>query len=76
MSTIQESKLRTVLKSALYILTHETLLFFVSWLVTGDAVQSVTIMVVGSFAEMVYYYAYERLWTKIKISVDKKKAAK
>ena len=72
----KESKARTAIKSALYILIHETLLFLIAWIVTGNPTQSLAIMAIASIAELVYYYFYERMWSRVVLYVDKKKASR
>ena len=69
------SKFRSAIKGIIYIVTHESLLFFASWLVTGSPTQSVTITVIAASAEAIYYYFYERLWIKIDFEKRKKTSA-
>lgn len=64
----EDSRLRAVLKSASYIVSHETMLFFIAWVFTGDAFKAVTITLFGSLAEFAMYYLHERAWSKIKVS--------
>lgn len=67
MTKPDESRLRAILKSTSYIVSHEIVLFFIAWLLTGDPVKAVTITLIGSLAEFVLYYFHERLWSKIKV---------
>lgn len=73
MTKPDESKLRAILKSASYIVSHEIVLFFIAWLLTGDPVKAVTITLIGSLAEFVLYYFHERLWSKIKVGKEASK---
>ena len=66
------SKFRSAIKGIIYIVTHESLLFFVSWLVTGNPTQSITITIVAASAEAIYYYFYERLWVKMDSETKRK----
>lgn len=73
MTKPDESRLRAILKSASYIVSHEIVLFFIAWLLTGDPVKAVTITLIGSLAEFVLYYFHERLWSKIKVGKEASK---
>jgi uncharacterized membrane protein len=73
MTKPDESRLRAILKSASYIVSHEIVLFFIAWLLTGDPVKAVTITLIGSLAEFVLYYFHERLWSKIKVGKETSK---
>jgi uncharacterized membrane protein len=73
MTKPDESRLRAILKSASYIVSHEIVLFFIAWLLTGDPVKAVTITLIGSLAEIVLYYFHERLWSKIKVGKETSK---
>ncbi len=64
----EDSKLRAVLKSTSYIISHETMLFFIAWIFTGDPLKAVSITLVGSLAEFAMYYFHERAWAKIKVT--------
>lgn len=70
MTKPDETRLRAILKSASYIVSHEIVLFFIAWLLTGDPVKAVTITLIGSLAEFVLYYFHERLWSKIKVGKE------
>jgi uncharacterized membrane protein len=73
MTKPDETRLRAILKSTSYIVSHEIVLFFIAWLLTGDAVKAVTITLIGSLAEFVLYYFHERLWSKIKVGKETSK---
>ena len=73
MTKPDETRLRAILKSASYIVSHEIVLFFIAWLLTGDPVKAVTITLIGSLAEFVLYYFHERLWSKIKVGKEASK---
>ncbi len=67
MTKPDETRLRAILKSTSYIISHEIVLFFIAWALTGDAIKAVTITLFGSLAEFVLYYFHERLWSKIRV---------
>jgi uncharacterized membrane protein len=68
MTKTENSRLRSALKGASYIIFHETLFFLIAWVVVGDPYKAVTITLVGSLAEFVLYYFHERVWAKIKVT--------
>jgi uncharacterized membrane protein len=67
MTKTENSRLRSALKGASYIIFHETLFFFIAWVIVGDAYKAVTITLIGSLAEFVLYYFHERVWSKIRV---------
>lgn len=63
----KDSKLRSALKSASYIVIHEIGLLIVTYLFTKDLAMSAGIVLVSTLLEGIYYYVHERVWTKIEI---------
>lgn len=68
-----DTKTRSALKSFSYIVTHELIFFFITWMFTGNLLISAGIVLTGSIMEMIYYYIHERIWTKIDIKKRNKK---
>lgn len=69
---LKESKTRSIIKSATYVVTHEILFFLIALFWTGNVSTALSIALTGSIIELGYHYLHERIWTKIKVERKKK----
>jgi uncharacterized membrane protein len=63
----KETRLRSLLKSASYIVIHEVSLLMVALFFTKDLALSAGIVLTATLVEATFYYFHERVWSKIKI---------
>lgn len=63
---MQETQLRTVVRSISYRLTALVFTIFWTWLLTGDFVKSAAYSTALHFLLTIDYYIHERIWLKIR----------
>jgi len=61
-----ESQKRTLVKTCIYRGFTTTALFVISWMYTGNFVDTSIITILFNIVATVFYYAHERLWLKSK----------
>jgi uncharacterized membrane protein len=65
---MEESKKRSVLKTISYRAILTVVLAVITYLYTGNLVQTSGITIIFSVAATIIYYVHERIWTRITLS--------
>jgi uncharacterized membrane protein len=65
---MQESKKRSILKTISYRAILTIVLAVITYLYTGNLVQTSGITIIFSVAATIIYYVHERMWTRIVLS--------
>jgi uncharacterized membrane protein len=60
-----ETQKRTLLKTAIYRGFTTITLFIISWIYTGNFIDSSFITIVFNVLATIFYYAHERTWCKV-----------
>jgi uncharacterized membrane protein len=61
-----ESQKRTLLKTCIYRGFTTALLFIITWMYTGNFIETSFITILFNIAATVFYYVHERMWLKSK----------
>jgi len=63
---VSETRMRSLVKSVVYRIISIIGTAILSWVVTGDIRQTISITIVIQIFLIALYYSYERVWNKIK----------
>ena len=63
--TFKESLLRSLAKSLTYRISSIIATGIISWVITKDTKEAISITIVMQAFLIVFYYSYERIWDKI-----------
>ena len=61
-----ETKRRTLVKAAIWQVMGLAAMSLIGWIFTGSAAQSGAIAVTGTISGFVVYFAYERVWSRVR----------
>jgi uncharacterized membrane protein len=63
----KDTRTRSLLKSASYIVVHEIILLVVAYAFTGNLALAAGIVLTATLLEATFYYVHERVWANLKI---------